>query len=145
MISTEISPITLTLQSFHQWSHLNIKNIRNFHQNICRRHHLNLKFHNRIGKGNNHNKNWSQENKLEINQEKPWIMRILLEKRNWKELDNTLNIPEVNYYSYLGIRIDQSLIIKNHSEKLKIAGRELRKRIGILKPSILNTKTDSLY
>ena len=56
-------------------------------------------------------------------------------------IDNILDIPEIDSYSYLGIRIDQSLTMKDHSLRLKTTEKELRKRIGILKSSLLNTKS----
>ena len=67
-------------------------------------------------------------------------MKIQLRSGKWKGIDKILKIPEISFYSYLGIRIDQSLTMKYHSERLKTAEKEMRKRIGILKPSLLSTK-----
>ena len=86
-------------------------------------------------------RNLTQENVIEINQEKSGIMKIQLRSGKWKGIDNILKIPEINSYIYLGIRIDQSLTMKYHTERLKTAEKEMRKRIGILKPSLLSTKS----
>ena len=86
-------------------------------------------------------KEWSQRNKMRINKDKSGIMRILLRKGKWKGINNILKIPEVESYCYLGIRIDQSLKMKDHLERLNTAEKEMRKKIGILKPSLLNTKS----
>ena len=84
---------------------------------------------------------WSLKNEMEINKDKSGIMRVLLRKGKCHGIDNTLQIPEVDSYWYLGIRIDQSLKMKDHDERLKIAEKEMRKKLGILKPSLMNTKS----
>ena len=68
-------------------------------------------------------------------------MRVLLRKGKCHGIDSTLQIPEVDSYWYLSIRIDQSLKMKDNAERLKIAEKEMRKKLGILKPSLMNTKS----
>ena len=85
--------------------------------------------------------NWSTINKMKINPTKSGIIRILLRKGKIKQISNWLNIPEVSAYRYLGITINQTMKIDEHYKILKNMEIQLRKRIWLLKPSIINTKS----
>ena len=64
-------------------------------------------------------RDWWAENKMTINPKKSGILRILLRKGKCKGIRNWLNIPEVDWYEYLGVTITQSLQLKEHEKKLK--------------------------
>ena len=85
--------------------------------------------------------NWITINKMKINPTKSGIIRILLRKGKIKQISNWLNIPEVSAYRYLGITINQTMKIDEHYKILKNMEIQLRKRIWLLKPSIINTKS----
>ena len=84
---------------------------------------------------------WWTKNKMEINPAKSWILRILIRKSKWIEISNELMIPEIENYLYLGVTINQWLKLRDHEWILKNSEAELRKRIGIIKPVLLNTKS----
>ena len=48
-------------------------------------------------------RDWWVENKMIINPKKSGILRILLRKGKCKRIRNWLNIPEVDWYKYLGV------------------------------------------
>ena len=50
-------------------------------------------------------RDWWAENKMTINPKKSGILRILLRKGKCKGIKNWLNIPEVDWYKYLGVTI----------------------------------------
>ena len=54
-------------------------------------------------------------------------MRVLLKKRKWRGIKNSLNIPEVDTFKYLGIKITQSLQFKEHENMLKNTEVDLRR------------------
>ena len=62
---------------------------------------------------------WWRENQMTINENKSGIQRILKRKGKTGIISNSLNIPEVAEYKYLGITINQSIITKNQSEIIK--------------------------
>ena len=76
-----------------------------------------------------------------INPQKSRIMRILLKRSKCIGISNCINIPEVDDYCYLGITITQSLSLDNHENKMRKIEQFLNRRIGILKPSMLMTKS----
>ena len=86
-------------------------------------------------------KDWSSNNGMCINPHKSGILRILNRKSKCKGINNELNIPEVESYKYLGVWINQTLKLVDHNNILKINEQILRKRIGLLKPSLINTKS----
>ena len=59
----------------------------------------------------------------------------LLNTKNW------VQIPEVSSYCYLGVRVTQSLKLNEHEMKHKQVEKALIIKIGILKPSLVNTKS----
>ena len=58
-----------------------------------------------------------------INSNKSGIMGILRRKGKCKEIGNTLNIPEVDKYDYLGFIINQSLKLKDLENKMRTIER----------------------
>ena len=86
-------------------------------------------------------RDWWAENKMTINPKKSGILRILLRKGKCKGIKNWLNIPEVDWYKYLGVTITQSLQLKEHEKNLKWEEERLKRRIRILKPSLVSTKS----
>ena len=86
-------------------------------------------------------KEWWAKNKMETNPAKSGILRILIRKIKWIGISNELMIPEIENYRYLGVTINQWLKLRDHERILKNSEAELRKRIGILKPALLNTKS----
>ena len=86
-------------------------------------------------------KEWWTKNKMEINPAKSGILRILIWKSKWIGISNELMIPEIENYRYWGVTINQWLKLRDHKWILKNSEAELRKRIGILKPALLNTKS----
>ena len=56
-------------------------------------------------------------------------------------INNSLNIPEVDNYKYLGIRLDQTLRLDGYKEELKSKENYILKRVRILKPSLVSTKS----
>ena len=86
-------------------------------------------------------KEWWAKNKMEINPVKSGILRILIRKSKWNGISNELMIPKIENYRYLGVTINQWLKLRDHEWILKNSEAELKKRIGILKPALLNTKS----
>ena len=76
-----------------------------------------------------------------INPQKSGIMRILWRRGKFKVIENALNIPEVESYRYLGITITQSLRLDEHENKLRNIEKFLSKGIGLLKPTMIMTKS----
>ena len=62
---------------------------------------------------------WWSENQMTINENKSGMLVILKRKGKTGIVRNSLNIPEVTDYKYLGITINQSITTKNHSEIIK--------------------------
>ena len=58
-----------------------------------------------------------------------------------KVIENALNILEVEYYRYLGVTITQSLRLYEHENKLRNIEKILSKGIGLLKPTMIMTKS----
>ena len=88
---------------------------------------------------------WAFENKMIINPQKSGIMRVLLRRSKCKGISNSINIPEVDSYCYLGVNITQSLRLNNHELKMRKFEQFLNRRIWILKPSMLITKSRFVY
>ena len=86
-------------------------------------------------------KRWSKMNRMTINPRKSGILRILARRGKWLSIENWLKIPEVNSYWYLGVRITQSLMLEEHEEKLIQTEQNLRRKIWILRPSLVSTKS----
>ena len=84
---------------------------------------------------------WTIGNGMEVNQSKSGIMRVLKRKGKWFVINNSLNIPEVDNYKYLGIRLDQTLRLDGYKEELKRKENYILKRVRILKPSLVSTKS----
>ena len=85
-------------------------------------------------------KEWWTQNEMKINEKKSGILRIL--KRNGKVgyIENTLNIPEVKEYKYLGIILNQSIRLTNHQKLIRSKVQALKKRIWLLRPSLTNMR-----
>ena len=64
-------------------------------------------------------KEWSNNNGMSINSQKSGILRILSRKNKIKGIDNELNIPEVESYCYLGIKINQKITLDENSKIFK--------------------------
>ena len=86
-------------------------------------------------------KPWADENAMKINPTKSGILRILLKKSKIKKIQNELDIPEVESYCYLGIRINQTINPMEHILSLRSIEDKLIRRINILKPSLVSTKS----
>ena len=86
-------------------------------------------------------KEWSNNNWMSINSQKSGILKILNRKSKIKGIGNELNIPEVESYCYLCIKINQTITLEEHSKILKEKEQALRKKIRLLKPSIVNIKS----
>ena len=83
-------------------------------------------------------KNWWRENQMAINEKKSGILRILKRKGRAGIISNSLNIPEIAEYKYLRITINQSITTKIHSEIIKSKVLSLKRRLWLLKPSLVN-------
>ena len=68
-------------------------------------------------------KEWSNNNGMSINSQKSGILRILSRKNKIKGIDNELNIPEVESYCYLSIKINQKITLDENSKILKQKSR----------------------
>ena len=64
-------------------------------------------------------KEWSNNNGMSINSQKSGILRILSRKNKIKGIDNELNIPEVESYCYLDIKINQKITLDKNSKIFK--------------------------
>ena len=64
-------------------------------------------------------KEWWETNKMKINETKSGILRILKKSVNISIIINAMNIPEVNSFKYLGVIINQSLIIENKKKLIQ--------------------------
>jgi hypothetical protein len=62
---------------------------------------------------------WSTANRMKVNSSKSGILRILSRKGKAQSTSNSLSIPEVTSYWYLGIKITQSLNMNEHEMKIK--------------------------
>ena len=78
---------------------------------------------------------------MTINENKSGILRILKRKGKTGIISNSLNIPEVAEYKYLGITINQLITTKNHSEIIKSKVLSLKRRLWLLKPSLVNLRS----
>ena len=86
-------------------------------------------------------KKWTTENRMEVNPSKSGIMRVMRRKGKWFIINNVLDIPEVDSYKYLGIRLDQTLRLDGYKEELRRKENYILKRVKILKPSLVSTKS----
>ena len=84
---------------------------------------------------------WTLQNRMIVNPKKSGILRILRRKGKWLHYKNWLDIPEVTSYWYLGIRITQSLKLNEHEQRLKAVESNLTKKLQVLKPSLVSTKS----
>ena len=57
---------------------------------------------------------------MNINSGKSRVMRILIEKGKIKGISNELSNPEVESYYYLGVKLNQTLKLKEHIEDMRI-------------------------
>ena len=80
---------------------------------------------------------WAFENKMIINPQKSRIMRVLLRRSKCKGISNSIDIPEIDSYCYLGVNITQSLRLDDHELKMRKFEQFLNRRIWILLPSML--------
>ena len=76
-----------------------------------------------------------------INPQKSRITRVLLRRSKCKLISNSINIPEIDSYCYLGKNITQSLRLDDHELRMRKFEQFLNRRIWILKPSMLMTKS----
>ena len=65
-------------------------------------------------------KEWLKNNEMNINCWKYGIMRILSKKGKTKRISNELNFPEVESYCYLGVKLNQTLKLKEHIIDMRI-------------------------
>ena len=72
-----------------------------------------------------------------MNEKKSGILRILKRTGKIKNMENALNIPEVNSYKYLGVWINQSIKVDEHCNYIKSKVTNLKRKIGLLKPSLV--------
>jgi hypothetical protein len=56
---------------------------------------------------------------MELNPKKFGILRILRQKSKVDKIENSMNIPEVKSYTYLEVKIDQSLILDEHKQNIE--------------------------
>ena len=87
---------------------------------------------------------WWKENRMNINPTKSGILRILNRKGKILGIKNSLSIPEVENYTYLGITITQSLKLKDHENKLRKMENFISTRVNIIARYIKNTKAKRL-
>ena len=80
-----------------------------------------------------------------INPQKSEIMRVLLRRSKCKRISNSINIPEIDSYCNLGVNITQSLRLDDHELKMIKFEQFLNRRIWILLPSMLMTKSRFVY
>ena len=73
--------------------------------------------------------------------QKSGIMRVLLRRSKCKGISNSINIPEVDSYFYLGVNITQLMRTDDHELKTRKIKQFLNQRIDILKTSMLITKS----
>ena len=78
---------------------------------------------------------------MEINAENSGIMRVLKRKGKWKGVKNVLNIPEIDCYKYLGVKLEQSLLLNGFGEEIEKKEAYIVKRVKILKPSLVSTQS----
>ena len=88
-------------------------------------------------------KEWWETNKVKINETKSGLLGILKNSGKISIIINAMNIPEVNSYKYLGVIINQSLIIENQKKLIQSKILTL-KRIGLLKPSVVDLRSRHL-
>ena len=60
----------------------------------------------------------------------------------WFIINNALDIPEVDNYKYLVIRLDQTLRLDGYKEELRRKENYILKRVKILKPSLVSIKSN---
>ena len=78
---------------------------------------------------------------MKINAGKSGIMRTTQKKVKIKGIKNELDIPEVNWYKYLGIMINQRVEIREHTLNMRLIDGRLIKKIKILKPTFVSVKS----
>ena len=78
---------------------------------------------------------------MEINAENSGIMRVLKRKGKWKGVKNVQNIPEIDCYKYLGVKLEQSLLQNGFGEEIEKKEAYTAKRVKILKPSLVSTQS----
>ena len=86
-------------------------------------------------------KQWSTNNKMIVNPQKSGIMRILNRRGKCNKIQNSLDIPEVDTYWYLGVTLSQTLKPTEHEIKIRNVETFLCRRIGILRATMINTKS----
>ena len=78
---------------------------------------------------------------MTINPKKSGIIRILNRKGGWKQINNWLQIQEVKSYRFLEITINQTMKLDEHYQMLKNVEEKLKRRLSLLKLSLINTKS----
>jgi hypothetical protein len=68
---------------------------------------------------------------MEVNPNKSEILRILGRKGKVGKIENPMNIPEVKSYTYLGVKIDQSLRLDEHQQNIKKIESSLRRKTQV--------------
>ena len=84
---------------------------------------------------------WCIKNEMKINERKSGILRILKKRGKTRKIENSLDIPEVESYKYLGIHINQSLRLDTHNKYIKQKMSMIKRRIYLLKPSLVDLKS----
>ena len=79
---------------------------------------------------------------MKVNNTKSRLLRILKRRGKVLLVSNSLNIQEVNCYKYLGVIINQSLLIENQKKLIQTKALALKRRLGILKPSLADLEVD---
>ena len=78
---------------------------------------------------------------MKINEQKSGILRILKKNGKIGKIENSLNIPEVESYKYLGVQINQFIRTDTHHKYIKQKVEGLKRRINLLKPSLISMKS----
>ena len=82
-------------------------------------------------------KNWCLEKEMRINKDKSGILRILKRSDKTSIINNSLDIPEVSSYKYLGITINQSIALKHHFNILIMKSEPIKRRARMIRPSLV--------
>ena len=77
-------------------------------------------------------KRWCIENGMQINPNKSGIMRILKRSGKWNFINNDLDIPEVKNKKYLLFSINQSMKIKDHTDKVRVIENTIGRKSKLL-------------
>ena len=75
---------------------------------------------------------------MRINKDKSGILRILKRSSKTSIINNSLDIPEVYSYKYLGITINQSIALKHRFNLLMMKSEAIKRRARMLRPSLVS-------